>query len=333
MPTADPVRTPTYTIATPPNSTGAIACLQVRALNAGAMEGFLSRAGLELPVAKPALRDLLGIDEGLAIRWDSTTLDLFPHGGVAIVSMLASALESLGFTRTDEFQYQEATDDHEQRMLSALGRAASPLAADLLLAQPDRWRAHTPGDPLADAGALDRLITPPLVAAFGPPNIGKSTLLNALAGRSVAIVADEPGTTRDHVGATLDLGGLVVRYLDTPGLLAGAAGFDADAIAIARTAVASADLVLLCGDPSTPPVSPPGDSSAAQTVLRVCLRGDLGGPEWDSLPPPDTIVSVREDSGFPHLVRTIRDTLVPPAAIADPRPWRFWGGDGSPTRA
>ncbi len=47
---------------------------------------------------------------------------------------------------------------------------------------------------------LRRLIDPPLVVAIGPPNIGKSSLLNALAGRSVALVADEAGTTRDHVG-------------------------------------------------------------------------------------------------------------------------------------
>lgn len=188
--------------------------------------------------------------------------------------------------------------------------------------------AHTPGDPLADAGFLNRLISPPLVAAIGPPNIGKSTLLNALAGRSVAIVADEPGTTRDHVGATLDLGGLVVRYLDTPGRLEGAAGIDAEAIAIAESAVASADLVLSCGDPTTPPIPLPDSISADTTVIEVCLRGDLGEPAWDANPRPDLAVSVRDDRGMPELVRTIRDTLVPPAALADPRPWRFWDEPG-----
>ena len=56
------------------------------------------------------------------------------------------------------------------------------------------------------------------VAIIGPPNVGKSSLLNALAGRDVAIISDVPGTTRDVLEVSCDLNGLPVRFLDTAGL-------------------------------------------------------------------------------------------------------------------
>ncbi len=318
-------RTLVHTLATPRNVAGAIACVQVRAADPGAMDAFVRANSLDAPTERPVLRDLLGIDEGLVVRWDACTLDLFPHGGPAIVRRLTDRLAELGVPPADGFVYPEAADEIEQRMLATLAVAASPLAVDLLLAQPGRWRAHRAGEALADGSVLDCLLHPALVAAVGPPNIGKSTLLNALAGRSVAIVADQPGTTRDHVGATLDLGGLVVRYLDTPGRLPGATGIDRDAIAIADGAVAGADLLLACGDPASPPL----DVEHA-SILRVCLRADLGEVEWA----PDLAVCAREGTGLGELARAIRERLVPASAIADPRPWRFWrdseGGRAGP---
>ncbi|NEP07194.1 MAG: GTP-binding protein, partial [Okeania sp. SIO4D6] len=52
----------------------------------------------------------------------------------------------------------------------------------------------------------------------GPPNAGKSTLLNAIVGRSVAITSDRPGTTRDLVESAIDLNGLPIVFIDTAGL-------------------------------------------------------------------------------------------------------------------
>lgn len=320
------VRTPSYTICTPANVASAIGCIQVRTPDAETLGGLLARIGIDAPLGSPRVRDLFGIDRGLVVRWDRTTLDMFPHGGPAIVRRLAGALDALGLARLSGAVYPEATDEFEERMLAALASAASPLAVDLLLDQPRRWRAFAGGD-LADGALLERLLRPPLVAAVGPANIGKSTLLNALAGRSVSIVADAPGTTRDHVGAMLDLGGLVVRYLDTPGRLDdqdSGDGIDREAGELADRAVAGADLVLLCGDPQTPP-GPGADRAfpvGAQRV-RVCLRADLGEPGWAA----DVSVSARDGIGVGALAVTIRDRLVPPGLLADPRPWRFWAAD------
>jgi 50S ribosome-binding GTPase len=194
-------------------------------------------------------------------------------------------------------RYPQAGNDIESRMLDALARAQSPRAVDLLLDQPRRWAAHlkphrphgttdrfdgdaadtsNPTDrvrefePIGSTGAsrcedehrsrlLDRLIEPPLVVALGPSNIGKSTLINALAGRNVSIVADEPGTTRDHVGVMMEFDGLVVRYADTPGVRPDPRDADESehaALKIAMELAARADLLLLCGDADRPPIEP-----------------------------------------------------------------------------
>ena len=305
-----------YTLATPSNIASAIGCVQVRSSDPETMDALVRAHGLITPPGRPGLRDLFGADEGLVIRWDATTLDLFPHAGPAIMRRLVRALEAVGIAPAQGYAYPEASDDIEQRMLGALASAPSPLAIDLLLDQPRRWRAHTKGNPLADHASLSHLLKPPLIAAVGAPNIGKSTLLNALAGRSVAIVADEPGTTRDHVGAMLDLGGLVVRYLDTPGQWEDAEGTDRAAIELANRALETADLILACGDPRTPPITP-----VEGEMLRVCLRADLGEPSWT----PDLSVCAPDGTGLTDLATAVRDRLVPPSALAAPFPWAFWG--------
>ncbi|HHZ07487.1 MAG TPA: tRNA uridine-5-carboxymethylaminomethyl(34) synthesis GTPase MnmE [Rhizobiales bacterium] len=82
------------------------------------------------------------------------------------------------------------------------------------------------------------------VVLVGPPNSGKSSLLNALAGRDVAIVTDEPGTTRDLIEVQLDLGGLKVVVTDTAGLREGAGRVEQMGIERAMARAEAADLVV-----------------------------------------------------------------------------------------
>lgn len=309
-----------WSIQTPTSAPGAVAVVHLRAPGAASLEEALARLQIRpVAVGQVRLRDLCGVDRGLVARFTPDTAHLFPHGGPAVQRALARALEAAGLSRAapdPERDYPEARTPLQARMLDALARAASPLAIDLLLDQPRRWEGAPDRPPDDRDRILSRLIDPPLVAALGPPNVGKSTLVNALAGRAVALVADQPGTTRDHVGIILDLAGLVVRYVDTPGRRAAADPIEAEALAIARQVIDAADLLLLCGDAE----SPPPDSPSVAPALRIALRVDLGAPAW----PHDVAVCAPEGRGLRDLVTALRDRLVPPALLADPAPWRFW---------
>jgi tRNA modification GTPase len=88
------------------------------------------------------------------------------------------------------------------------------------------------------------------LTVIGPPNAGKSSLVNTLAGRDVAIVSEFSGTTRDVVEVRLDLGGYAVILADTAGLRAASEGVEAEGVRRALARAEAADLVLLLLDGS-----------------------------------------------------------------------------------
>ena len=121
-------------------------------------------------------------------------------------------------------------------------------------------RIHTDTCALADAieavlddgGEGERVRSGVTVSLAGPVNAGKSTLLNGLAGRDVAIVSSQAGTTRDIVSVRIDLDGIPVTLLDTAGLRDTDDLIEAEGVRRARTAAREADAVLLVIDASAP---------------------------------------------------------------------------------
>ncbi|MDI1345202.1 MAG: tRNA uridine-5-carboxymethylaminomethyl(34) synthesis GTPase MnmE [Pseudolabrys sp.] len=103
---------------------------------------------------------------------------------------------------------------------------------------------------LADGHRGERLREGLVVAIAGPPNAGKSTLLNRIARREAAIVSPYAGTTRDVVEVHLDLGGLPVTLLDTAGIRDTDDPVELEGVRRARERAASADLVLWVVDAS-----------------------------------------------------------------------------------
>lgn len=116
------------------------------------------------------------------------------------------------------------------------------------------------------------------VAVVGPPNAGKSSLVNALAGRDVAIVSEKAGTTRDIIEVRLNLGGYAVVVADTAGLRDAADVIEAEGVRRAVARAAAADLVVLLQDGSQPDkVLALNDNNDNNTVITVWNKADLPG--------------------------------------------------------
>jgi tRNA modification GTPase len=156
-------------------------------------------------------------------------------------------------------------------------------------------------DLLAQTGALltgarrGRLVREGLqVAIVGNPNVGKSSLFNALLGADRAIVTDRPGTTRDLVTETLDLDGLRLTLVDTAGLREATDPAEIEGVERSRQAVAVADAIVHVIDDDNVPepgganrlivrnkidVSPPSDTGAVAGVIAVSARTGDGLPQ------------------------------------------------------
>jgi len=205
-------------------------------------------------------------------------------------------------------------------MLDSLSRAGCRLAAETLLQQPAIWRDATSRTATADeAHRLNHLLVPPTVAVIGHANVGKSTLTNAAARRSVAVVADAPGTTLDHVGVMIELDGLLVHWIDTPGWRDDRDEVESAAFALARDRVHSADVVLCCADRASGFVEPLELGARPNCpVVRVGTRGDLG-----PVPGADLQTAALRGQGMEELARAVRSLLLPDAVLGAPPRWRF----------
>ncbi len=307
-----------YTIETPIHASGAIGIVRLTSTDASTFDASLAHLGLA-PVRVGQVRrmSILDIDDGIVARWDDCCADLMVHGGRGVIEAVTHELTNRGVKRACDSgeslrnRWPEAASDIEAQVLEALAHAASPRAVPILLAQPTRHAADLSRG-VADANALGHLLTPPFVLILGPPNVGKSSLLNALVGQEASIVADRPGTTRDTVAAMAVLDGLTVRLADAPGMAAEEPDeIVAAAAEIARTLEGAADLVVLCGDSQSPPLSTDRPS------ITVATRSDLDSADW----PHDHAVSMKDAARVRTLAIAIRRALVPDAALNDERPW------------
>jgi small GTP-binding protein len=239
------------------------------------------------------------VDEGMAVCRGEDWAQLMPHGGPRVVQKLTDKLAQLGavFSPAPDAGalYPEASSPIEADMLAALASAPSPAAIDLLLAQPQLWgelmiageqKNRTAGKEarLIDDEAfllscsLDFLLSPPTVVVAGTPNVGKSTLTNAILGRRASLVAALPGTTRDWVGSLAEIGdvgsrmanggyqngfdrehlrlptshirrAVAVYWIDTPGLRDSHDPIEREAIRLAEQVVRDADVLIAMRDP------------------------------------------------------------------------------------
>lgn len=135
-------------------------------------------------------------------------------------------------------ELEHALDIDEGELPESFFAALRVARADLGAALEARLRAEREGKLLRE-GAL--------VVLAGPPNAGKSSLMNALLDENRAIVSDIPGTTRDTIEEWMDLGGYPIRLVDTAGLRATGDRIEAEGVKRAEDLIAKADVVLNLG--------------------------------------------------------------------------------------
>jgi len=152
------------------------------------------------------------------------------------------------------------------------------------------------------------------VVLAGPPNAGKSTLLNALARRDVAIVSPVAGTTRDAIEVHCDVHGLPIVFVDTAGLRDSDDAVERAGVERARARAADADLVLWL----VPPEGTREPKPAGRRVLTVGTKADLAAPRGEV----DLAIAAATGAGLDGLL----ETLAAEASL------RFGQGDAVITR-
>jgi tRNA modification GTPase len=290
--------------------------------------------GRDLPEAPTTDRFWLGrlgtdMADEVVIAAREPVVEVHCHGGREVVRMLLEAFagRDLRPCSWQEFLRLTTADEVRAAAAVALAEARTQRTAAVLL---DQYHgafgravaaihaAWDRGD-LSEAGRLleglaryaplgRHLISPWRVVVAGAPNVGKSSLVNALAGYARCVVSPTPGTTRDVVTTLLAVDGWPLELADTAGLRDQAGALEEQGIGLARTAARDADLCLWLLDASAAPVGPPPDLAAVRIVVN---KVDLP-PAWDLAAAGDAVrVSARTGAGVEQLGQALSRWLVP----------------------
>jgi tRNA modification GTPase len=205
-----------------------------------------------------AVMDLISAQTDLAMRAASEQLQ--GRLGEHIRALRETVIDLLANVEAFiDFPDEDIDPDTGERLLLKLQAAIDEMEA--LLATADRGKVLREGV---------------RTVIYGAPNVGKSSLLNLLLGHERAIVSARPGTTRDVIEETINLGGLPIRLIDTAGVRESDDEIEREGMKRTWQELSRADLALHVFDASQPPAE-----NANGTVLTVLNKSDLGEhPGW-----------------------------------------------------
>ena len=304
-----------YAVLTPPG-TGAIAVIAVSGPDAWPLVLRRFRpAGKPLPVTPTlhavrlgTLGDGAGDEVVVAVTQvaPAVTVEVHCHGGPQVVRMLCELLDAEGCHRAEWYALARG-DEFDAAVLPFLAAAPTVRNASILLDQYHgafRDAVRSPGVDLERLRQLvpvgAHLVTPWDVVVVGPPNAGKSSLVNAIAGYQRSVVTPIAGTTRDAVRVEIAIDGVAVRLTDTAGLRDTVDSLEAEGVRRATALMASADLVVYVLDGTDPAPIPDG------VALVVWNKADLVAAPADVL-----AVSATTGQGLRELMSRIVATLEP----------------------
>jgi tRNA modification GTPase len=344
----DSVRDPVacrVTLLTAP-SRGAVATISVEGRDAASLVAshFQLRTGRmarPLPIGRILFgrwRNLTGSEEEVVVcRRSECSFEVSCHGGHAASNAVIGSLLAEGAARlgADEWLAARISDPIRRAAWLAVSESQTARTAGILLDQfrgaltnrigaivseleeaqraarraPDNARQRL--ERLLDlAGVGMHLTTPWQVVVAGPPNAGKSSLVNAILGYQRAIVLDQPGTTRDVLTAAATFDGWPLQLSDTAGLRASDNETEIEGIARARRQIAGADLVVFVEDLTCPQLDVEDPMMLAERSLRVLNKCDLRSARRTE--EPDRLrTSAVTGEGVEQLMRAIVQRLVP----------------------
>lgn len=336
-----------------PRGRGAVATLRLRsdASILDRQECPLFRAANGKPMSSQTLGRIVfgrwgleSAEDVVLCRRDETTLEIHCHGGDAAVQRILEDLQAVGCAIVPWFeQEQDRTGVLAAECWEAVSRAPTLCTASILLEQSggtlqaafaalekvgldEAGRASCLLNDLRSWAEFGLHLTQSWrVVLCGRPNVGKSSLLNALVGYGRSIVYNEPGTTRDVVTAETAFQGWPVQLIDTAGLRDEATGLEAAGIERARDAMATADCAVLVLDTSAPPTEDDRALLAeltsrtrngrnvlgAGTTIVVAHKSDLPNVWGEQLPVEAVAASSLRATGVDTLADEIVSRLVP----------------------
>lgn len=342
------VETPRVCVLTPAGR-GAIAVVAVGGVGSvEAVDQFFHAASgkslAEMPVRRVAFGQWGGADgEEVVVTRGDDSVEVHCHGGVAASRAIGESLKSVGCEVIDQPVWlgENTAGSIEVAAHRALAQVVTEREALVLLDQINGAlrQALEQAVQLIDSGqfgeAKERMFTvanrwhgcnpfiqPTQIYVMGAPNVGKSSLINALVGFERAIVFDAPGTTRDLVTTTTAIDGWTVELVDTAGLRQGADSIEQQGIDLAFDSLHGAKLVLhvaeartwLEGEPSTNVFL---DRLKGIPLIRVANKIDLLGPsEMQKLEKRASdkffLTSTVHRQGIDELLEAIGATVNPP---------------------
>jgi tRNA modification GTPase len=341
-----PARDCAYVVLLTPEGRGAVATLLVAGPRATELvdDLFCSAAGRRLEEFPPGrivygrFRDADG-EELIVCRRAEDEVEVHCHGGAAATARWIDALVERGAQRVDWREWLDRRqiagrcgDPLTVSAAIALAEARTRRAASILLDQfngalrreidavATALAAHDISNvqqrlrTLAGRAHLGLHLTRSFqVVLAGRPNVGKSSLINALVGYQRAIVFDQPGTTRDVVTALTAIDGWPVELSDTAGIRASSEPLEIEGVQRARARVASADAIALVFDASRAWTADDAallaDYPAALVVHNKC---DLLAAARDSRP-AGILTSAVTGEGFDRLLADLANRLAPAA--------------------
>jgi len=279
------------------------------------------------PLAEQMLNRIVfgrwGDEELVVCRTGERSVEIQCHGGRFAVGRILESVKAAGAA---EVRWTDTQPEFTADYLDALSRCVTERTAGHILQQmqhgPAFWKVdrllHTPLQELEVAlhwQRFGRHLTQPWdVVIGGPPNVGKSSLINRLVGYERAIVFNQPGTTRDVVSVETAIDGWPVSFSDTAGQRGTADELEARGIEQAVEALLRADLRIVAIDQSQP-----RDEFTQQLIdrfpsaLLVLHKADLPRHESWANPLPDNALAVSSATGdgVQELIEAIATRLVP----------------------